>query len=68
MLDVEQGQVWEMYSAAEGRWIPVVVTKLEDEEVTLRYEGMLEFLRVKAEDMHNNPERFRLVVGGQTSC
>ena len=60
MLDIQQGQVWEMYSAAVGRWVPVIVTKLEDEEVTLRHEGVIEFLTVKAEDMHDNPDRFRL--------
>lgn len=67
MLDVQPGQIWEMYSSAEGRWVPVIVTKLEDKEVTLRHEGVLEFLTVKAEDMHDNPERFRR-VDGQASC
>jgi hypothetical protein len=67
MSDVQQGQAWEMYSTAEGRWIPVIVVKLEDEDVILRYVGVLEFLTVKAEEMYNDPKRFRL-TSDQTSC
>lgn len=29
MSDVEVGQAWEMYSASEGRWVRVVITKID---------------------------------------
>ena len=59
-MDVALGEVWEMYSAGAGQWVRVVVTKVEDGEVTLRYEGVLEFLTVDGSDLQN-PELFRSV-------
>jgi hypothetical protein len=43
VVDIEPGQLWEMYSATEKRWVRVVVARIEDDRVTLRYEGVLEF-------------------------
>jgi len=59
-MDVELNEVWEMYSLGADEWVRVVVTKIEDAEVTLRYEGILEFVTVDLADMEN-PERFRPV-------
>ena len=59
MTTVEQGQVWEMYSATEQRWLRVVVTKIEDGKAMLRYEGILEFTMAEIGDMQNSPELFR---------
>jgi len=59
MSDVEQGQVWEVWSINEGRWVRAIVMKVEDGEATLRYEGFLEFVTFKLSELQNNPERFR---------
>ena len=59
MPTVEQGQVWEMYSSTERRWLRVVVTKIEDGKAILRYEGILEFTTAEIEKMENNRELFR---------
>jgi hypothetical protein len=57
-LDIEPGQLWEMYSAREKRWVQVVVVKVDDGGVTLRYRGFLEFFKVDPLNMHK-PELFR---------
>ena len=59
MAAVEAGQVWEMYSASENQWVRVVVAKVEGDEATLRYVGVLEFFTVNISDMLNNQELFR---------
>ena len=59
MSDVEPGQVWEVWSVHEGRWVRAIVMKVEDGEATLRYEGCLEFVMFKVSDLQNTPERFR---------
>jgi hypothetical protein len=59
MSDVEPGQVWEVWSVNEGRWVRAIVMKAEDGEATLRYEGCLEFVMFKVSDLQNTPERFR---------
>ena len=47
-----------MYSAPEKRWVPVVVAKIEDGRVRLRYQGLLEFFTVDLLDMLNKPQQF----------
>ena len=59
MEEIHLGQIWEMYSSGEGRWVRVIVTKIDGGEVTLRYEGLLEFMTVDLPEMQNNPEAFR---------
>jgi hypothetical protein len=59
MADIEPSQAWEMYSADAKSWTRVIVTKVEDGEVTLRHEGVLEFVRVDLADMKTKPELFR---------
>lgn len=36
MLQVEIGQLWEIYSRRSGRWMPVTLTALNGERVTFR--------------------------------
>ena len=50
-MDIERGQLWDMYSARENRWMPVVVVKVEEESVTLRPKGFIEFFTVPRADM-----------------
>jgi len=57
-MEIELGQLWEMYSAGERRWVPVVVANIEGDRVTLRYRGLVEFVRVELLDMQK-PELFR---------
>lgn len=57
-MDIEPGQLWEMYSAKERRWVGVVVIKIDDGDVMLRYRGLLEFFTVDLLDMQK-PELFR---------
>ncbi len=59
MINVEQGQVWEVYSSHENRWVRAIVFKIQDDRVTLRYEGILEFVTVDIGDMLSKPELFR---------
>jgi hypothetical protein len=54
MADIEPSQAWEMYSADAKSWTRVIVTKVEDGEVTLRHE-----VRVDLADMKTKPELFR---------
>jgi hypothetical protein len=59
MVDLEPGQIWEMYSQGGRRWERVVVTDIHDGDVKLRYEGVLEFVTVELLDMVNRPDLFR---------
>ena len=59
MINVEQGQVWEVYSSHENRWVRAIVFKIQDDWATLRYEGILEFVTVDIGDMQSRPELFR---------
>lgn len=61
-MDIEPGQKWDMYSAREKRWVPVVVAKVDEERVTLRPKGLIEFLTVPRVDMAK-PELFRPTKG-----
>ena len=61
-MDIEPGQVWEMYSAREKRWVAVVVVKVEDDRVRLRPMGLIEFFTVALVDMVR-PELFRRAKG-----
>jgi hypothetical protein len=56
-MDIEPGQLWEMYSADAGRWFRVLVTRIEDDRASLRYQGVLEFVTVDLAEMEN-AERF----------
>jgi hypothetical protein len=58
-VDIVLGQRWEMYSPRERRWVPVVVAKIEDGRVRLRYQGLVEFVSVELADMQSKPELFR---------
>ena len=58
-MDIEQGQVWEVYSARDRRWERAVVTKVDGAQATLRYEGLLEFLTVELSELQNKPELYR---------
>ena len=59
-MDIELGQPWEMYEHSAGamRWVPVVVAKIEGDQVTLRHRGLTQLVRVELADLQN-PERFR---------
>jgi hypothetical protein len=59
MANVETGQVWEMYSSGENRWVRVFVAKIDDDRVTLRYEGSMEFMTVELADIESKPDVFR---------
>src|SRR5438046_16014 len=59
MINVEQDQVWEVYSSHENRWVRAIVLKIQDDRATLRYEGILEFVTVDIGDMLSRPELFR---------
>jgi hypothetical protein len=59
MNDIAQGQVWELFSKSEGRWVRAVVMKVEDDQVTLRFEGLTELVVVSGLDMQNQPDEFR---------
>jgi len=58
-MDIEAGQVWEVYSARDKRWERAVVTKVDGARATLRYEGLLEFLTIDLSEMQSNPELYR---------
>ena len=62
MADVALGQVWEVFSDRENRWVRAVIAKQEDGQVTLRYEGTLELFTVNIEDLQNDSKRFRLAI------
>ena len=62
MVDIEPGKLWEMYSATEKHWVRVVVARIEDDRVTLRYEGVLEFVTLDMWEIQN-PERSRPAKG-----
>jgi hypothetical protein len=61
-MEIEPGQAWEMYSAKERRWVRVVVAKVAPSFVTLRYQGLFEFVTVDLTEMEN-AERFRPAKG-----
>ena len=65
MTNIEQGQVWEVYSRHENRWVRAVVFKMEDGHVVLRYEGTLEFVTVDIDDLQGRPELFRLATAAE---
>ncbi len=53
MTTVAPGQVWEMYSKIETRWLRVIVASVEGDEARLRYEASYEFV---VSDMENRPD------------
>ncbi len=59
-MDIELGQPWEMYEHSAGamRWVPVVVAKIEGDQVIVRHRGLTELVRVERSELQN-PERFR---------
>jgi hypothetical protein len=59
MAEVKPGQVWEMYSTSEKRWVRVIVNTVDDDKAKLRYEGIIEFVTVDVSEMQNNRELFR---------
>jgi hypothetical protein len=61
MTDPATGQVWEVYSPQQNQWSRVIVAKIQDQEVILRYDGTLELLRVTLDDMQDK-ERFHLAA------
>ena len=58
-MNIEPGQIWEMYSHPEKRWVRVIVAKVEDSRVRLRYEGLIKFITVELGDMQIKTEVFR---------
>ena len=61
--NIEPGQLWEKCSRGAKRWVRVVVSKIEDGLVTLRYEGVFEFVTVDLWAMQD-AERFRPATEG----
>ena len=59
IANVETGQVWEMYSSGENRWVRVFVAKIDDDRVTLRYEGRMEFMTVELADIESKRDVVR---------
>jgi len=59
MTAVAPGQVWEMYSKIETRWLRVIVASVEGDEARLRYEESYEFMTFNVSDMENSPDMFR---------
>ena len=59
MTDITPGQTWELFSKQEGRWVRAVVMKVDDDQVTLRYEGLMELVVVSGVDMESQPDGFR---------
>jgi len=59
MTTVVPGQVWEVYSKIETRWLRVIVTSVEGDEARLKYEGSYEFVTLNVSDMENRPDMFR---------
>ena len=64
MANTEIGSAWEVYSPHENRWVRVVVAKVDDGQVTMRYEGTLELFTVDISDLQDSPERFRVCADG----
>lgn len=62
MTEIDPGQIWEMCSTGGKSWVRVVVTKIQGGLVTLRYEGVFEFVTVPRSEMED-PERFRPATG-----
>ena len=58
-MAVEVSQAWEVYSESEKTWKRMIVTKVEDNTVTLRYEGVFEFITADVTEMESDPARFR---------
>jgi len=61
--NIEPGQLWEMCSNGAKRWVRMVVSKIEDGLVTLRYQGVFEFVTVDLSELQD-AERFRPATEG----
>ena len=59
MTSIEPGQGWEVYSSDKDQWIRAIVTKIDDSQATLRYEGVLEFVKVDIDEMQDKSRLFR---------
>jgi len=59
METVTPGQVWEMYSKIEKRWVRVIVASVEGDQARLRYEASYEFVTLNISDMENRPDMFQ---------
>ena len=56
--NIEPGQLWEMCSRGAKQWVQVVVSKIEHGLVTLRYQGVFEFVTVDLSELQD-AARFR---------
>jgi hypothetical protein len=60
--NIEPGQLWELWSPGEKQWVRLVVSRIEDGLVTLRYQAVFEFVTVDLWAMQD-AERFRPAKG-----
>ena len=60
LLGVQLGQLWEVYSASEGRWSPSTVTDIDGDYITLRAQDN-QWHRCHRNDMRDR-DHYRLVA------
>ena len=61
MLEVKQGQVWEIYSPLATNWSRAKVVEVVNGRARLRYQLVPDQVTCDAGEMTRHPEKYRLV-------
>jgi hypothetical protein len=61
MLDVESGQIWEIYEPLVGAWSRATVVAVEGERVTLRHRESRRLITCSKNEMAQRTERYRFL-------
>jgi hypothetical protein len=61
ILDVEKGQVWEVYNPLWGGWSRAVVTGFDKDSAKLRHKTSLQTMACKPDEMIQHTEKFRFI-------
>jgi len=62
MLEVKQGQVWEIYSPLATNWSRAKVVEVVNGRARLRYQLVPDQVTCDASEMTRHPEKYRLVT------
>jgi hypothetical protein len=61
VLDVEKGQLWEVYNPLWGGWAKAVVSLIEKDMAKLRHKSSMQTMTCKAADMLQHAKKYRFI-------
>jgi hypothetical protein len=61
ILDVEKGQIWEVYNPLWGGWGRIVVAAVDKDNAKLRHKTSLQTMTCKTDEMIQHTEKYRFI-------